>query len=573
MKDTKQQHPLREKAEHIGDEEQRQKGVLTAFVIHSDYLGCDPATPFLNQLDWAAHVVDFLLDLVYLGSDEERSREQDLIPCADCQYPFLTVCVRTDWADPRTGFLVEQSANKETPIVSDLLFTKGADGQWHAPGQPANRLDTLFTLVPPEFDEQDQELISMFVTDADKAAANAPYLPRYRFDSFIKFLLRWIIESLRVRLPVEIVSMPLNYGGDSIFTQWLTALHSAGWTREDFDKIHHALRGSVELTMPETKSRLLELFQSYHISTSPHLTAKENRDNINQKLTEIEIWIDANLSRVSDCKTNYDFMTFAVEIMNWSLYLLRVGVDPDPYEEMGDKGYTKHRAIIVGHMVRIWKLLGGARNHISRHELELAALFSRPIFETAMRMKYFINSKAKRKTFRSFILASYKPCKEILQDLKAKAQKRPLIQIEKRMKRKIVARLTKDGISQTELMNNTTWNVDGKHFRNIMKQLEQESMYSYGFGSPSDFIHGQWSEIDLHHLNRRGRYYTPNFGFTEPDPRIACSLTSICLRTLLIYLGLKWNKSDPDGAVTSAVKKLYELNAFLDAAHERSLEE
>lgn len=573
MKDTKQQHPPREKAEHIGDEEQRQKGVLTAFVIHSDYLGCDPATPFLNRLDWATHVMDFLLDLVYLGSDEERGRKRDLIPGADCQYPFLTFCVRTDWADPRTGFLVEQSANKETPIVSDLLFTRGPDGHWHAPGQPANRLDTLFTLVPPEFDEQDQEFISMFVEDADEAAANAPYLPRYRFDSFIKFLLRWIIESLRVRLPVEIVSMPLNYRGDSIFTQWLTALLSAGWTREDFDKIHHALRGSVELTMPETKSRLLELFQSYHISTSPHLTAKENRDNINQKLTEIEIWIDANLSRVSDCKTNYDFMTFAVEIMNWSLYLLRVGVDPDPYEEMGDKGYTKHRAIIVGHMVRIWKLLGGARNHISRHELELAALFSRPIFETAMRMKYFINSKAKRKTFRSFILASYKPCKEILQDLKAKAQKRPLIQIEKRMKRKIVARLTKDGISQTELMNNTTWNVDGKHFRNIMKQLEQESMYSYGFGSPSDFIHGQWSEIDLHHLNRRGRYYTPNFGFTEPDPRIACSLTSICLRTLLIYLGLKWNKSDPDRAVTSAVKKLYELNAFLDAAHERSLEE
>lgn len=573
MKDTEQQHRPREKTEHIGNEEQRQKGVLTAFVIHSDYLGCDPATPFLDRLDWATHVVDFLLDLVYLGSEEERGRERDLIPCADCQYPFLVFCVRTDWSDSRTGFLVERCAGETTPITSNLFYTLTPDGDWRAPGSHENRSDVLFTLVPSESYEQDRELISMFIENADEAAANAPYLPRYRFDLFIKLLLRWIVESLRVGLPVEPGNIALDYGGDSIFTQWLTALLSAGWTREEFAKIRHALAGSVELTLPETKGRLLEFFQSYHISTSPHLTAKENRDNINQKLTEIETWIDANLSRVSDCKTNYDFMTFAVEIMNWCIYLLRVGVDPAPYEKTGNKGYTKHRAIIVGHMVRIRKLLCGAQNHISRHELELAALFTRPIFETSIRIEYFINSKAKRKTFRSFILASYKPYKETLQDLKARAKKRPLIQIEKRMKRKIVARLTKDGISQTELMNNTTWNVDGKHFRDIMKQLEQESMYSYGFGSPSDFIHGQWYEIDLHHLNRRGRYYTPNFGFAEPDPRIACALTHICLRTLLIYLDLKWNKSDPDGAVTSAVEKLYKLNAFLDAVHERSLGE
>ena len=64
-----------------------------------------------------------------------------------------------------------------------------------------------------------------------------------------------------------------------------------------------------------------------------------------------------------------------------------------------------------------------------------------------------------------------------------------------RIRKKIKSRLRQDRISQTELISNRIWNVDGKNFRDIMKQLGHENLYSYGFGNMSH--QGDWCEIDL----------------------------------------------------------------------------
>ncbi len=294
-------------------------------------------------------------------------------------------------------------------------------------------------------------------------------------------------------------------------------------------------------------------------------------DKIIQNLEKINEWIDFNSPPPTDSKTNTEFMEFAVEIMNRCLYLLKIGVASAPDKETARKGYTKHRAMVVGHIVRIAKLYEGSIIHICNHQLELATVFLRPIFEAAIRMEYLISPNSKTESYRNFILISYRPEKEILQDLEAKAKKRPLIQIEKRMRRKILARLERDGITQIELFNNEKWHLDRKDFRRIMKMLGYDSMYSYGFGNASHYVHGDWYDIDLHHLKQDGQYYTPDLDFDIPDPRLACSLTGICLRTLLIYL--KWNKSDPDNIITSLTERLSELNTALDDTHEGTLSE
>lgn len=168
-------------------------------------------------------------------------------------------------------------------------------------------------------------------------------------------------------------------------------------------------------------------------------------------------------------------------------------------------------------------------------------------------------------------MASYKPEREMLQDLKSKTKERLLIPIEKRMIRSILSRLKGDGITQQELFNNKTWNVDGKNFRDIMKMFNPDSMYSYAYGSASHPVHGDWGDINLYHLKRDGRYYTPDLFFSEPDPRLTGSLTHICLDSILKYL--KWNKSDPDGVISSLAEKLIVLNRAFDDAHESTLGE
>ena len=117
--------------------------------------------------------------------------------------------------------------------------------------------------------------------------------------------------------------------------------------------------------------------------------------------------------------------------------------------------------------------------------------------------------------------------------------------------------------------NNKVWNIDGKHSRQIWDELNYGSVYFYGFGNGSHYVHGDWYEIDIHHLKREGQYYTPDLNFDVPDPRLACPLTELCLGTLLIYL--RWSKSDPDRIVTPVIDKLQSLNASVDIAHEESL--
>ncbi len=118
-------------------------------------------------------------------------------------------------------------------------------------------------------------------------------------------------------------------------------------------------------------------------------------------------------------------------------------------------------------------------------------------------------------------------------------------------------------------MGNKNWRLDGKDFRRIMTDVGLGDIYAYGFGSSSHFVHGDWYDISIYQIKKNGRYYLPDLSFDDPDPRIACSDTTISLGTL--YDFLKWNKSDPDKYIRPIVMKLMELNRAIDKAHEDSL--
>jgi hypothetical protein len=284
-------------------------------------------------------------------------------------------------------------------------------------------------------------------------------------------------------------------------------------------------------------------------------------------LAEIDNWIDS-APDTNGFRNNNDFMQFMVEAMNRSSYLLRVGAALAPDEASSGKGFTKRRAIIAGHMVRVVKLYEGLLIHTAKRQLELASIFNRLIFETAIRAEYLMQSK--NKSFRQYVLSSYKPEKEMLTDLGEKASMRPLTQIEKRMRRKMKEKLKKDGVSLKALMANRQWNLDGKDFRRIMEDAGYGSpIYAYGFGCSSHQIHGDWFDISATHLKKKGRYYTPDLTWGDPDPRLAAPLTIVCLKVLLKYL--KWSKTDPDKVVSPTVLKMLDLVRALDDAHEATL--
>ncbi|MES1976967.1 MAG: DUF5677 domain-containing protein [Pseudomonadota bacterium] len=258
-------------------------------------------------------------------------------------------------------------------------------------------------------------------------------------------------------------------------------------------------------------------------------------------------------------------MQFLTEAMGRALYLLRTGVALVPNDEISTNGYIKRRAVVVGHMVRLTKLFDGLYLHIANRQLELAGVMLRLIFETEIRLNYLM-TKASSKSYRSYILASYRAERENLMDLDAKAKTRRLVPIEIRMRTSILKHLRRDGISRKQLLRNRVWDIDGKNVRELMRDLGRQEFYSYSFGSSSRWIHGSWQELYHYHLQKVGSRFVPRLEFGDPDTRSAAPPTIICLDTLLAYLN--WSRGDPGGSVRRLLAEFRDMLIRLDQEHE-----
>jgi uncharacterized protein DUF5677 len=261
-------------------------------------------------------------------------------------------------------------------------------------------------------------------------------------------------------------------------------------------------------------------------------------DTLIRNLLDIAKWL-ASAPDPRNFESEADFMRFLVEAMGRALYLLRVGVSLAPNDRINERGYLKRHAVIVGHMVRLVKLFDGFYLHTAKRQLEVAGVMQRLIAETEVRLAYLL-TKANSHSYKSYVMASYRADRESLVDLEAKAKVRKLIPIEKRIRGSILKHIRRDGISRKRLLQNKTWEIDGKNFRALLNELGRGSEYSYLFGNSSRWVHGTWQKLYHYHLKKVGSRFLPRLDFGDPDTRTAAPITAVCLDTLLLYF--RWSK-------------------------------
>lgn len=286
--------------------------------------------------------------------------------------------------------------------------------------------------------------------------------------------------------------------------------------------------------------------------------------NIPERINQIAQRISASPD-FSTFTSDEEFMEYIVPLMNDTLYLLTISLGLAHDEEEAVTGLPRNPAIVMGHMVRLRKHYEGFLQFTVNRQAELAAIFMRLMYETIVKVDHLFD--AENESFDSYILFSYKAEKGNLQDLEKKESQRPLTDIEKRIKEKIMNRLNRDGISRETLFENTKWRIDGKSFFDFLKHLNREDEYSYLFGSGSHFVHGGWYEISRHHLKQNGNYYTPQLEYDDPDPRLACPISVLCLHQMEKFV--EWNESDPTEVVKPLLHSLCDHFRRIDEAHER----
>jgi hypothetical protein len=282
-------------------------------------------------------------------------------------------------------------------------------------------------------------------------------------------------------------------------------------------------------------------------------------------MDDIVQWV-ACAPAAEDLAAEGAMMNAACEAMGRALYLLRAALSVVATDGAAERGVSKHRAVYVGHMVRLCKLFDAFYMHTAKNQLEIAGVMSRLIFETAIRLSYLIE-KGRRASVASYILASYRAKKDCLADLNAKAATRKLTAIEKRIRASILRSLRSDGIREADLMSNKVWDMDGKSTRHMLQALGREWQYGYGFAMNSRWVHGDWMELKLYELEKRGRYYMPSPDWSAIDARMAGPITVLCLDAAARYL--KWSRGDPEGAIRRVIAALMQWLSAVDSEHER----
>lgn len=229
--------------------------------------------------------------------------------------------------------------------------------------------------------------------------------------------------------------------------------------------------------------------------------------------------------------------------------------------------YDINEATIVGLITKVVKYYNEALNYYETDKLDILGLFTRPIYESFILIKYLtLNGSSSQKNFRLVSYNSrYKNYKKLIHSENIDS---PIIQ---RQLIKLLSKLNFDDFTIEDLEledkknNKQKWKIDGKTFWDIHNEVDNSYLYSFMYGGGSDFIHGNWQEIMDFHLTRKGKGYIGFFNFEKCDCRIIVALNGIILEAIREFL--KWNNCLGD-EIDLAISKMTLCNKSIYLAYE-----
>lgn len=215
-------------------------------------------------------------------------------------------------------------------------------------------------------------------------------------------------------------------------------------------------------------------------------------------------------------KSNF-IIDFSKELLN----LIEKTIDP-----FKDDGYVYdiNQATIIGLYTKLYKHFKLFIRAFNDNEYETTVLLSRPIYEAFVLMKYLkLKGIESQKHYRLVSYRRrYKNYKELL-GIKGIGQ----VMIEK-----IENAMSIDGFTMSDFEAEDSkhkgrkWELDGKNFLEIHKEVEISDTYSYVYGMVSEVIHSGWGDIrQLHLTHCEGDYFVPKMDFYDNNDN--CNIAPI----------------------------------------------
>lgn len=198
-------------------------------------------------------------------------------------------------------------------------------------------------------------------------------------------------------------------------------------------------------------------------------------------------------------------------------------------DEQHTDGFTRNEAILVGHLIRMAKLMrsiiaGIADCHGGDQQMQLVRQF----LDSASTLKYLLADPSDTSRFDVYVLDSLIGEKEFLKDIEEEATMRggQKLDIELRIERSIQRTFDRAGVSESDIPSRNQLKKENRWptARERLKLLGPTAYSAYRMGSGA--IHGSWHDIERNHLELVDGKFHPDPGRApeRPQPLLAMAL-------------------------------------------------
>lgn len=233
--------------------------------------------------------------------------------------------------------------------------------------------------------------------------------------------------------------------------------------------------------------------------------------------------------------------------------------------------WNVEQAVLGGHLVRMFKLMGFAMEESIEHRDELLSVIIRLLAECVINLRYLIRNNS-AELIQSYLTYSLQHEKELADLIRKNVKDHDGFElpIETRMLRSIKRTFDNSELNEESVPQKKIRNWGDKNLFDKAKDVGLGQAYIAIFGGPSRNVHGGWQDLLQYHLECISPgVFKPNLDFKEPRPQAIYSLTYLISDTLLGYADYL---DHPDiEPVRIRIIDISERNAIASKLHEEYL--
>ena len=240
--------------------------------------------------------------------------------------------------------------------------------------------------------------------------------------------------------------------------------------------------------------------------------------------------VDPHAIRAFNHEDDYTGLAVKLLVEVGSYVCIAASILPPPPQR-----WNRHEAVLVGHLVRLYKLISGLLDQTCQHRRETTFIFARLVFECIVNTM-FLAKNDRPEVVASYIEYSLRHEKRLRDRIRTNIDARggEVLPIEERMLRSIQAAADKSGVNLDQI--NPPHNWGGKNIFEKAKEVGLEDAYLGAFAGPSHSVHGNWQDLIEYHLDFESDGYLPELRWHRPRPQLLTTVSILAIRTVEMFL-------------------------------------